>query len=238
VKIRLLPEIDLARIAVMSADQARVALKQMKSGWAPYSYSPTRQMLLDILNVEPGELGQASRTEWAVIERRIVRLSKSEDEKRANLAAAKALYSYSVDNDMHGRQYDFFPLALGMSAKVSYWSRAVLSLNDNPLVVFIDPRRTKGLTARGRQFVFSAMHERVRASDSDFAEVRLGIFQFINNEDGSRTSRLFADDGIPLFSFDEIGEMVRRTYEMWFEVLDEREAEVRRKGTGTRGPLI
>jgi hypothetical protein len=49
---------------------------------------------------------------------------------------------------------------------------------------------------------------------------------------------LFADDGIPLFSFDEIGEMVRRTYEMWFEVLDEREAEVRRKGTGTRGPLI
>ena len=127
-----------------------------------------------------------------------------------------------------------------MSEKVSFWLPAVIAIDGKPLVPFIDPRRTKKLTGEGRRFAFSVMHERIRAADPDFAEVELGILQFgTDGEDRkTRTPRLFTAQDVALFDFDALDAMVRETYQLWHEVLTEREAEARRRGTGTTGPLI
>jgi hypothetical protein len=47
--------------------------------------------------------------------------------------------------------------------------------------------------------------------------------------------RLFTDQGVELYSLDELESMVASTYRIWQEVHDERAAEARRKGTGTGG---
>jgi hypothetical protein len=119
-----------------------------------------------------------------------------------------------------------------------FWHPVVLSINRRPLIPFFDPRRTKTLTVQGRRFAFSVMHERIRAADPDFAEVALGIFQFSLSAKGPRAPILFTDAGVTLFSFDELDQMVRETYDMWREVCEERAAEVRRKAGGTSHGLV
>jgi hypothetical protein len=81
------------------------------------------------------------------------------------------------------------------------------------------------------------MHERIRVLDPDLADARLVVFQLVNTDAGPRPPVAFFDDGVPLLSFDELDAMVRETYEIWAEVLKGREAESRRRGDGTRGPL-
>lgn len=105
---------------------------------------------------------------------------------------------------------------------------------------FIDPRKAKRLTKDGRQFAFSVMHERIRAADPDFLEVELGIVQFEAVMQGDvvvRIPRLYTASDVELLDFDTVDAMVRETYDIWHAVLAEREADARRRGTGTAGPL-
>lgn len=239
-KIRHLPDLDLARIAPLPSDQKRAALRQMKLGHPPYSYQPMRGSMLDILNVEAGPLGVVPRAPWQSVADQISKGSRSAEEAEANLAVAFALYGYASAESIAGRRHEFFPLAIGVSEKVSFWLPAVIALNGGALVPFIDPRRTKKLPSEGRRFVFSVMHQRIRAADPDFAEVELGILQFgVSGENQRlRVPRLFTARDTVLFDFDAIDAMVRETYQIWREVLEERESETRRRGTGTTGPLI
>ena len=90
----------------------------------------------------------------------------------------------------------------------------MLTIKKRPLVPFFDPRRAKSLTIEGRRFVFSVMHEHIRAADPDFAEVALGVVQFSLSEKGPRIPAIIMDDGVRLFTFDELDRMVRETYEL------------------------
>jgi len=239
--MRPLPDLDLARIAPLPNDQKWHALRQMKLAYPPYSYLPTRRVLPDLLNVDAGPLGMVPRAPWAQIAEEIVRRSRTEVEKLANLAVGEALYAFASDHSIMGRRHEFFPLTVGLSEKVTYWVQAVISLGGRPTVPFIDPRRSKKLTSEGRRFAFSVMHERIRMPDPDFAGVELAIIQFdVLDEAGRlvRRPKLHIAADLKLYDFDTIDSMVRETYEVWQAVLAEREAETRRRGTGTTGPLL
>ena len=239
-KIRPLPGLDLARIAPLPTDQKRNALRQMKAGRPPYSYDPTRRSLLEILNVDAGPLGMVPRAPWSQIAAEIAKRARNDDEEMANIAVAEALYAFANDHKVVGMRQNFFPLAVGLSGKVSYWVQAVIAVDGRSLVPFIDPRRAKRLTKEGLRFAFSVMHERIRAADPDFADVELGIIQLGAQVQGKtvvRIPKLHTASDFKLFDFDEIDDMVRETYDMWYSILAEREAEARGKGTGTVGPL-
>lgn len=235
---RLLPELDLARIAPMPSDQKRRELERMKFGRPPYTYNPMRKGILDILNVEAGPLVDLPRTPWEAVAADIRRRGRTEDEINANLRAAEGLYVFASTYGLVGQRQDFFPLNMGISEKVTYWSPVVVEIDGRPAVPFFDPRRTKKLTARARQFVFSVMHERIRVLDPDFFDVRLAIIQFANSAEGMRAVVPHFDDDVDLLSFEVLDEMVRETYQIWHEVLEQRESEARRDGTGKRGALI
>lgn len=135
-----------------------------------------------------------------------------------------------------GRHHDFMSLSLGEGNKVNYWLPLVLGINGHAVVPFIDPRRaSKHLTADARRFVFSVMHERIRVADPDFAEATLGIFQFNVGQDGLRHPILRTDEGVELYDFDTLDQMVRETYELWRELSEERVAEARKRGAGGGG---
>lgn len=106
-----------------------------------------------------------------------------------------------------------------------------------PGIPFLDPRRVKRLTVQGRRFVFSVMHERIRAADPDFADVSLAVVQFALSAKGPREPAIFLDQGVELFTFDELDRMVRETYELWVEVCEERTAATRRRGAAGGGLL-
>lgn len=107
----------------------------------------------------------------------------------------------------------------------------VLAHEGQPVVPFIDPRKSRGLNKEGRRFAFSMMHERIRAADPDFQQVRLAIIQFGDLDEDQRHPKVHTDEGVRLFSIDELEHMVATTYSLWTEVLEERADEVRRSGT-------
>lgn len=235
-KIRPLPEIDLARIAPQSADVKRSSLEQMRFGRPPFSYAPTRSCYLDIFNVQPEMFGPVGATDWDVIEGKIKRDSKSDVEEAHNLRVARGLHDW-VGGSILGRAQEFYPMKMRAGRRVTYWQQVILEVEKRPLVPFIDPRRSRGLTSEGRRFAFSMMHERIRAADEDYAEVQFGILQFGAPEGDRRHVKLHTDDGLELYSLDELEAMIASTYAIWADVCQERESEMRRKSGGERGPL-
>lgn len=236
--IRLLPDIDLARIAPQPDDLKRKSLEQMKSGRPPFSYNPLRSCFYDIFNIHPGlALGTPPPTPWQKIEDELKKKCRPGAELTHNKRVARGLHDFTTSRRVTGRKHEFFPLSMGVGSKVTFWLPMILAIDDEAHAIFIEPRRARGLTAEGRRFAFSMMHERIRAADEDFAEVSLGIIRFAEPEGDRRAARLFTDEGVDLYSLEELEFMVASTYEMWSDVLEEREATTRRKSTGT-GPLI
>lgn len=236
--IRPLPDIDLARIAPQREDMKRKSLEQMRGGFSTFSYRPVRSAFSDIFNIQPElDLGMAEPTPWSVIDKELKKHCRSDDEYTYNKRVALGLHDFATSGRVVGRKHEFFPLAMGMGRKVSFWLPMILAIDEQASSIFIEPRRTRGLTAEGRRFAFSIMHERIRAADEDFAEVRLTIAQFGDPVEDRRSVRLHTDEGVELYTREELELMVASTYEMWREVLEEREREARGRATGT-GPLI
>lgn len=239
-RIRRLPETDLARIAPLSTDQKRRALQQLKLGHPPFSYEPVRRTWHDILNVQPELFTPAAPTAWPQIERQIRKLSRSQEEFDFNIEVAASLHATAISRDWKARDHEIYPLALGVTGiKVEFWLPLILAIDGAPLVPFFEPRRSSlRLGESGRRFVFSSMHERIRVPDPAMAEVRLGIFQFDQTPGGGRVLRMHTDLGVELYSYDQLDQMVSETYAIWQEILEDREAETRRRAGDQRGSLL
>jgi len=231
-----LPETDLALIATMPFEKQRPKLESMRLGKPPFSYAPVRALSHDIFNVQHPMFNQAAPTRWEVIAGLIEAESRTDKEAAANVPVAKALYDFAIDKGVRGFGTDFFPLAMSTGHQVTYWSPILLIIDEKPLVPFIDPRVTRSLTAEARRFVFSMMHQRIRAADPDYAHVEFGVFQF--TKDRNRHPILHTEDGVDLFSFDELESMVSVTYALWQDVCENRQDDPQRRGTGTDGLLL
>nr|WP_205938191.1 hypothetical protein [Rhizobium leguminosarum] len=213
----------------------RSALRRMRAGRPGFSYRHVRACFNDLFNIQSAMFGSVAATPFEKIEERLLRSCKAGEEFTNNLRIAKALHAFTSSTGVVGRHHDFFPMPMSMGRKVTFWLPMVLAIDEEPYTVFIDPRSGSGLTELGRRFVFSMMHERIRAADEDFADVNLGIIRFVNHEDGDRSARLYNATEVPLYSLEELETMVASTYRMWQEICEERTAETRRKGTGTGG---
>ncbi|SUS05980.1 conserved hypothetical protein [uncultured Defluviicoccus sp.] len=231
-----LPDIDLARIAPQSKERKRKSLEQIRGGRPPFSYKPLRSCYDDIFNIQPDlDFGPASPTPWTTIERELNKRSTNIRELESNRLVARGLYDFATSGAVIGRKHEFFPLAMGVGWKVTLWQPMILAINHQPHAIFIDPRRTHGLTREGRRFAFSMMHERIRAADEDFAEIGLAIIRFDDPDGDRRAVRVYTDTdvGVDLYPIDELDRMVTSTFEIWREVCGQRERETRSKATGT-----
>ena len=237
-KTRRLHELDLARIATMPRDRRRTCLEQLHDGFPPHTYNPLRHCFPDLLDEQYSLLGQSKPTPWAVIERALNKTCRSAGELNANLRVARGLHDWITSNGTTGRKERFFPLSMEAGARVTYWVPFILNIGGRPTVPFIDPRRSRELTMGGRRFVFSMMHERIRAGNPDNASVQFVVLQFANTNCDVRSVILHPDDGIELFSFEQLDRMVTETYELWREVCEERESATRRAAAGLVGSLL
>ena len=237
-KMHRLPETDLARIGPLSRDRKRALLRRHKQAVAPYSYAPTRRTLPDIWNTQYELLGTSERPTWEKIEKRIWECSKSPEEFQANIPVAKKLFRHAEANSIISHVEDFLPLQIGIGANVCYWSKLSYVVDGKVTVLFIDPRRNNGLGRLGRRFAFSMMHHGVRLADPDFENAALQIIHVGSSLNGARTLNFHTDRDVNLYSFDELDQMVRETYEIWREVLEEREEEERKKALSRKGSLI
>lgn len=242
---RLLPDIDLARIAPLPDAEKRQELEMFKVGSPSINYKPLRANYADILNVRPEMFDRVDPTELSVIERKVKRQARWDKEELANLRVARGLHALAREKMIVGRREEFYPFQMRMGWKVNLWLPTILAIEEVPFATFIDPRGTRGLNEVARRFAFSMMHERIRLEDPDFAEIRLSIIKFGQPTEygaddkvkGIRSARLYTDEGIDLIPLDELERMVATTYEIWREVSEGRQREARRRAGGA-GPLF
>jgi hypothetical protein len=236
-KIRPLPEIDLARIMHRPRLEMRSHLAGIGDGFPPHSYNPTRETIPDLLN-QRGDLLSVGALDWETIRKLIAkRVRRGPEELKHNLAVAKLLHDYTIQKKIWSKRHEFFQLKIGLVGGVRYWWDVYYIDDGRAVVPFVDPRLSRGLSAEDRRVVFSFMHERIRVSGSDFEDARLAIIQFPKNAKGQRELRIHYDDGIELYSFEQLSSMIAVLYEEWASVLRDREGE-RRRASGERGDLL
>ena len=124
-----------------------------------------------------------------------------------------------------------FPsLGIGSLGRVRYWTNVVFEFKARLTVAYFDHRREHGLTALGRKVAFSLMHQQIRVSDPELSNADLMIVQFKQAPSEERGYQIYLASELmePLFSFDELQEMISETYEIWAEL------ESLKTGTGRR----
>jgi hypothetical protein len=231
-----LPETDLANWAFQPAFKKRESLerfilpKKIKG-----TYEPFRFVFGDVVNKQLPLLGEQEPTPWNVIESEIQRLCRSTpDSLQMNLDIARATHTFIEQNNVAALPVDITSLVFGTGHLYQFGLPLLLRYPDRTVAVFLDLRRTNYLSIEGRNFVFSAMHERFRTAYPDLAEIGLQVFRYRN--DKARTV-VPIDVATPRYSLDELASDVRETYEIYHSLLRGDEDRKRRSG-GAFGPLL
>ena len=236
-KKSLLPETDLARVALLPDDLKRIQLFRIKFAKPKFTYGPVRSSVPTIFNARP-DLIQLSKETWegiqAGIERKCV---KSPDSLAPCLAIAKPLFEFAERNSFDAYHHDFNPVAIGRGAKIGMWHDFYYVENGKPVICYLDPRRrANGLESQAaRDFMFSVMHHNLAVDD--FSEAQFRIFRFLVGENDTRVLQSpYSFDPSRLISAEVINKAIDSTYNMWSEILDEREEKARKNPkTGTGG---
>jgi len=103
VKIRRLPEIDLARLAPLRPDEQRRQVEHHKAGRPPFSYNPLRRTIHDVINVTPDLFGPAEPTSWGRVEELIALRAKPGNEYDANITVARSLHAYVIAEEIRAQ---------------------------------------------------------------------------------------------------------------------------------------
>lgn len=238
-RIRRLSEIDLARFcALVGTEALRPALRRYNTGGGSWSYEPVRRSTADLLRASTPLFGAPLPLVWEQLASQIRRLStRGVDQIQANLLVGKVLHDYSAKADWTAVKYPMGRLPIGLGEAVCYWSDVVLDDGSGPFIPFFDHRREHGISnSEIRRIVFSMQHHHVRERDPDLAEARLAVVRFPSSFE-TRTVSLSFSNEVEILSFEELNERVRIVYTEWASVSAEREAEVRKTGTGGSNPF-
>ena len=190
----------------------------------------------DLLNKQ-GDLLEVCVTPWDKIENVLAKESSNPSEYEFNRSVSKALHDYANANSIISYANPIAKWAIGFGQSVCYWCDLYTVSSGRACFPFFDPRITNRLTVEARRFAFSVMHERIRVPDPDFSDAKLMIIQFAKDQLGGRSIQAFDSDNVSLFDFDMLNAMVTRTYQIWKEILEEREG-ARATGTDDFGPLF
>ncbi|MGN6423810.1 MAG: type VI toxin-antitoxin system SocB family DNA replication inhibitor toxin [Asticcacaulis sp.] len=236
--MRPLHPTDLARLATFSPAQREAAMRRMTNSYAPYSYDALRKSIPAITNVQ-FPLFKTERLSWENVKAGILKECRTQPAKIPNLATGKGLYNFCIDNSVQSIARDFGQFRLKFGQSVVYWEDIIVQIKGRPYVICVDPRLSNGLNSQSKSFVFSMMHEHIRANNPDYVSIQFAVCQFERNIDGVRKVIISQEDGYELYTLDRLEDLTGETLEAWRKISTEREEEVRRgtKRTGTGGLL-
>jgi hypothetical protein len=239
VKTNLLPNTDLANFAAIIGEEKWRRLLGFKMGIPPLAYKAVRSYYADLMNLSAGALAlePVSIEKLAANIRAQCRVKKDDIEAVSNILVARGIREFAGRLKITGRVAHAGELLPRMTGDryVQCWDRLILNVDGNAVVPFFDLRRSGSqLTALGRRVAFSLMHENIR-THPDFRAVRLAIVQFDDTHTSLpsdpnkklRVARMIYDDGVELFRFAELTEMIRDTDRMWLNISAGREFDAR-----------
>ncbi|MCR2832580.1 type VI toxin-antitoxin system SocB family DNA replication inhibitor toxin [Parerythrobacter lacustris] len=231
-----LPETDLANWGFMETSQKRSALETfVKPKQIVGSYEPFRRVFPDAINQQFPLFGEAlSGSAWDEVQKRLVRECKGDAQRIAmNKAILSSTHAYAVSNGIAAMGLDVTPLRFFGGTSYGFGLNLLIRYHSHASIVFLDMRKTNGLSISGRRFVFSAMHHRFREAYPDLVSADLEIWRYRNNK--SRDLVCMRPTG-DLLGWDEMVHDVVETHQIWESV--RRGGSDERRASGTFGPLF
>ncbi len=233
-----LPETELANWAFLSPLNKRKALeKHVRPKQILGTYEPFRIVLSDAVNKQlPLFSGfEQPVTPWPEIERRInAQCRRDADTLKMNLEIAKATHDYAEREKITALPVDVTSLAFGVGHLYQFGLPLLMRYPDRVAAVFLDLRRSNGLSIDGRDWVFAALHERFRTAYPDLASIDLEIWRY--RPDASRTIVPISCQKV-VIGFDDLVADARETYSIYGSVLNGERDKKRRSSSGS-GPLF
>jgi hypothetical protein len=230
---RSLPETDLARTALLSDDQKRLILRNVRSFKPPLSWKPVRRVAGALFQARASllDLPKRSLSDIEVALRNYCK--KNPDWFTPNFEVAKVLFEFNESRGLKAVERDFPFIPVGYGGRIKFWHDHY-SVKDGKLFLsFIDPRLNDGVSALGRLFMFSAMRHNVAVGD--FESATLEILRFPRNKfTGKREVEVFSFDESDIVDEATLNSAIDRTYKIWQEVLTERPKDAP-PATGTEG---
>ena len=231
-KLRPLPEIDLARIAPQPTEMKWSMLRSFKTGGGSWSYQPAREQVFNIFNPANPMGLRLREPSLAQIESQIRKSCRIDAQESACIEVTRLLWQWAQENAGPAVEKPQSSMAIGSIASVRYWGNFAFLHRDRPTFVFLDHRRGTRLTKVGLRFAMSMMHQHLRLPDPDFSEAGLLVLQF---PAPGRDERIIVenwDSQFELYRFDELQEMVTETYDIWRAINEERVSSERRRAAG------
>jgi len=224
-KLRPLPEIDLARIAPQSTGLKWSMLESFKTGGGAWSYQPARDQVFNVFNPASPMGLSVKKPTLSEIEHAIRKGCRVDAQEASCLEVTRLLWAWAQENAGAAVERPQGAMAIGRIATVRYWGNFVFMHDGQPTFVFLDHRRGKALSRLGLQFAFSMMHQQLRLSDPDFFDASLLILQFPQPKDDERSIREHWADQFELFSLDQLQDMIAETYDIWTQINADRSAK-------------
>lgn len=230
-----LPETDIANIAFQPYDQKIRFL----SGWLKPknisgSYEPLRRSIGEAVNLTLPLIPDPGSTSLEQLEALVVKECKGNGKLVGmNVPPVKAIRKFIDDNEVEADFLEELPMALYPGIRYSFWAPILVRYAGKPRVIFMDLRRSGGLSVTGLQVCFSIMHERFRALNPDFSMLKFESWRFANNS--ARTVKVIEEFG-ELLSLKQIIDDFAETYSILNMLRSG--SDDRSTGTDDAGPLF
>jgi len=220
-KLRRLPEIDLANIASRPKEDRETLLYRFTKGGGSWSYEPARKQTFNIFHpTNPLGLSVPKAT-LEQIEAEIEKECRRDDQLKSNREVVRLLYNWSAQNCTRSIERRIPSMAIGSIGTIRYWNNLATMYGNRATFPFLDHRRQNGFSTSGLRFAFSMMHQQIRVADPDFEDAQLLILKFSQAPGQERQIIPITDNGFELYSLDELYERVSETYEIFEKVLRE-----------------
>lgn len=206
-----LPETDIANLAFRSYDfKVDFLANWLRPKQIKGSYEPLRHSVAEAANVELPLIPDLERTTLEQLEKLVIRACKGNvDRIKMNLAPVRAIRRFVDEQQVEADFLESLPITLHPGMRYEFWAPMIVRYRGAARIVFLDLRRTGGLSPTGCHVAFSIMHERFRALNPDFGAVRFEAWKFANND--ARTIRPVVEWAEPI-QYDRIVSDVAETY--------------------------
>ncbi|WP_420862436.1 hypothetical protein [Algirhabdus cladophorae] len=232
---RRLPETDIANICTLPENEQRFRLSAKRSFVPPYSLEHTRRNLSSLFGVKSPLCPDVEVDDRKTVEA-LMRCCKKESEALANANRASAIIDFrdaNVGKSVVGAMRSH---RVTLDNSICLTHSLALEIGGKGYIPFLDLRKTGNLSSRARDFVFSMNYHLLIDSDPTYENFGLLVLNYWEKSSSENGLTPYFFDGNPKYSYDDLSNMIARTYEIWLDILAERKRQ--EPGKDTMGPLF
>ena len=238
-KRRRLPETDIANLAFLPEGQKRRVLESwLEPKESRGSYDPQRLTMGDAVNQQLPLVAEAQlHTPWHKLESLVRRRCRGNEKLLAmNLPVARATHAFASERNLKAYALDARPLNFPHCDPYEFASPLIVTYDEKPRLVFLDLRRTGGLSVHARRVVMSAQDVRVRERYPELRNAGLEIWRYRNTE--LRLIEVTSYENEPLYSYEELSLDFASTYKIMNELRAGHSDGARAANDRSAGPLF